>query len=143
MVYHAPCLSNVICPKPFSSSYLNTSKTLSFSVNGIIIHPATQSRSLEITWNLHCPLVTTFKQSPSSSDSFPSKSQSVYFSPSRWLATALVQVLIISYLDYCSSFTRTVSLTLGLHLSNSFSIWQPDLSLPCLKFFNGSPLPLR
>lgn len=70
-------------------------------------------------------------------------SPSVYSSLFPWLATALIQVLVISYFDFCSLITdQVVSLTLGLHLSNPFSIQQPDPSVPCFKF-SGSPLQSR
>lgn len=55
-------------------------------------------------------------------------SPSVYSSTFPWLAIVLVQVLIISYSDFLIT-DQTVPLTLGLHLSNSFSTLQPDLSL--------------
>lgn len=118
-------------------------KTSSFSVDGLLSHLATQHWNLGITWSLHSPLVSTSKQSPSSILFLLILSPSVYPSPFPWPATALVQVLIISYFDFCPLITdHTVSLTLGLHLSNPFSIWQPDPSPPCFKF-SGSPLQSR
>lgn len=70
-------------------------KTFFFSVNGIIIHPATQGRNLGITWSLPFPLVTHLKQSPSS---FLLNLSLYTFSPFPWLAAVIVQVLIISYI---------------------------------------------
>lgn len=116
------------------SSHLRTSRTLSFSVNGIIIHPATQGRNLEIRWNLHPLSVTTCKQSPSSSDPLPSKSLTIclHFNFSLASHSSSSDAKSPCTLIPASLLVWTVSLTLDLTLSNSFFIWQPDLSPPRL-----------
>lgn len=93
-------------------------------MNDIIIHPPIQGRKLGITWRV---------TSESFNESFPSKSLSVciLFSISL-LAVVTDQEL---NLDYRSSLSLN---GLHLHLYNSLSVWQLDLSLPCVKFLSGS-----
>lgn len=94
---HAWCPSNVTWPESFSSSHLSTSPNFLF-LNGWASQPPSCPTQKPGNYRLlHSRLVSTSKQSP--------RSPSVYSPPSLWPATALVQVLVISYFDFCSFIT--------------------------------------